>query len=201
MSGGGGAHGALANVRHNVPLLVWLVLVWILLWGTWSWANLISGIAVALAVTLVLPLPSIVGGLRFRPLPALAYLGRFAVDLVVSSAQVAWLAFRPGSPPRAAIVWVQLRTDSDLLLTMTAETLSLIPGSIVLDLDRERRRIALHLLHMRDEEDVREEKARVLATEERIVRAFGGPDDLAALERPVPSAGPAPSGRPARRTP
>ncbi len=187
MSGGEEVHGTAATVRHNAPLLAWLVLVWILLWGTWSWANLISGIAVALAVTLLMPLPPIVGGLRFRPLPLLAYLGRFAVDLVVSSAQVAWLALRPGGAPRAAIVSVQLRSDSDLLLTMTAVTLSLIPGSIVLDLDREQQRIGLHLLHVGDEGRIREEKARVLATEERIVRAFGGPDDLAALDRPVSS--------------
>ncbi len=181
MSGGGEAHGALASVRHNAPLLVWLVLVWILLWGTWSWANLISGIAVALAVTLVLPLPSVVGGLRFRPLPALAYLGRFAVDLVVSSAQVAWLAFRPGGTPRAAIVLVQLRTDSDLLLTMTAETLSLIPGSIVLDLDRERRAITVHLLHVRDRAAVAREKEDVLRTEDRLVRAFASAAAIEAL--------------------
>ena len=39
-------HGGLGHrLRHQFPLLVWLVLVWILLWGTWSWANLICGVA------------------------------------------------------------------------------------------------------------------------------------------------------------
>jgi multicomponent Na+:H+ antiporter subunit E len=174
-------------------MLLWLVLVWNLLWGTWSWANLLSGLAIALAVTLLLPLPPVVGGPRVRPVPALVFFSRFAVDLVLSCAQVVLLAFAPAGP-RGAIIAVQVRTDSDLLLTMLAETLSLIPGSIVLDLDRERRVIALHLLNVRGVEAVQAQKRRVLAQEERIVRAFGGPEDLEHLARPVVEAGPVEAG-------
>ena len=172
---------AASQLRHQLPLLVWLVLVWILLWGSWSWADLISGIVVALVVTVLLPLPPVVGGIRVRPTALLAFLGHFLVDLAVSGAQVAWQALRPGGPRRSAIVRVRLRTDSDLLLTMIAETLSLVPGSIVLDLDREERAIALHLLHVRDLDDVQRKKAGVLATEDRVVRAFGSADEIAAL--------------------
>ncbi len=169
-----------ARLRHGLPLLLWLVLVWNLLWGTWSWANLLSGIVVALLVTLLLPLPPVVGGLHFRPLPALVYVIRFFVDLVASCFQVVWLAFRP-VPPRGAIVAVQVRTDNDLLLTMLAETVCLIPGSIVLELDRERRVLGLHVLNVRDEAAVAAQKERVLAEEARIVRAFGSEEDLARL--------------------
>jgi multicomponent Na+:H+ antiporter subunit E len=171
------------QLRHQLPLLVWLVLVWILLWGTWSWANLLSGLAVALVVTLLLPLPPVTGGSRVRPLPLLRFVGHFLVDLVVSAAQVAWRALGPGGVRQGAIVRVQLRADSDLLLTVVAETISLVPGSLVLDLDREQRLISVHLLHVADLADVERQKAGVLATEERVVRAFGTADDIAALER------------------
>jgi multicomponent Na+:H+ antiporter subunit E len=172
---------AASQLRHQLPLLAWLVLVWILLWGTWSWANLLSGLLVALAVTVLLPLPAVAGGIRVRPLSLLGFLGHFLVDLAISGAQVAWQALRPGSQRRSAIVRVELRTDSDLLLTIIAQTLSLVPGSLVLDLDREERSIALHLLHVRDHEHVEREKAGVLATEDRVVRAFGSPEEIAAL--------------------
>ncbi|MGZ4623927.1 MAG: Na+/H+ antiporter subunit E [Blastococcus sp.] len=173
----------LERLRHQIPLMVWLVLVWILLWGSWSWADLISGVLVALLVTALLPLPAVTGGLRVRPWPLVSFVGHFLLDLVVSGAQVAWQALRPGGHRRSAIVRVQLRVDSDLLLTIVAEVLSLVPGSLVLDLDREERTIALHLLHVRDRYDVDRQKTGVLAMEDRVVRAFGTADDIAALER------------------
>jgi multicomponent Na+:H+ antiporter subunit E len=171
------------RLRHQLPVVVWLVLVWILLWGTWSWANLLSGLAVAVGVMLLLPLPPVVGGIRVRPLPLVRFVGHFLVDLVVSGAQVAWRAIGPDGVRQGAIVRVQLRVDSDLLLTIVAETISLVPGSLVLDLDREQRLISVHLLHADDHDHVARQKADVLATEDRIVRAFGAPEDIAALER------------------
>ena len=176
-----------SRLRHQLPLLVWLVFVWILLWGTWSWANVVSGVTVALVVMLLLPLPPVVGGTRVRPLPLVLFVGHFLVDLVVSAAQVAWRALGPGGAQQGAIVQVQLRADSDLLLTVVAETLSLVPGSLVLDLDRESRLISIHLLHVDDLADVQRQKADVLATEELIVRAFGTAVDIAALEAARPT--------------
>ena len=174
---------AVRRLRSQLPLLVSLVLVWNLLWGTWSWANLISGTVVALAVTWLLPLPSVTGGTRVHPAAVLGYLGHFAVDLATSSAQVAWQAIRPSGLGHGAIISVQLRTDSDLLLTMITESLCLVPGSIVIDLDRERRTVALHLLSVRDLAAVEAQRAEVLATEDRVVRAFGSAADIAALDR------------------
>jgi len=173
---------AATRLRHQVPLIVWLVLVWMLLWGTWSWANLLSGLLVALGVLVLLPLPHVVGGMRVRPLPLLVFLGHFVVDLFSSGAEVAWQALRPGGVGRTAIVQVRLRSDSDLLLTMVAEATSLVPGSLVLDLDREQRVMTLHLLPVRDLTDVERKKANVLVVERRLVRALGSPADVAALD-------------------
>lgn len=170
-----------SRLRHQLPLLVWLVVVWNLLWGTFSWANLLSGAAVALVVTTLLPLPAVEASGRFRPLAALRFVGRFLVDLLISSVEVSWLAFRPGRH-RSAIITVQLRTDSDLLLTMITEALCLVPGSIVIDLDRETRTVAVHLLSVPDLAAVEDQRAEVLATEERVVRAFGSAADIAALD-------------------
>jgi multicomponent Na+:H+ antiporter subunit E len=173
---------AATRLRHQGPLIVWLVLVWILLWGTWSWANLLSGLLVALGVLTLLPLPHVLGGTRVRLVPLLTFAGHFVVDLFTSGAEVAWQALRPGGVRRTAIVQVRLRVDSDLLLTMVAEATSLVPGSLVLDLDREQRVMTLHLLPVRDLADVARKKAHVLVVERRLVRAFGSTADVAALE-------------------
>jgi multicomponent Na+:H+ antiporter subunit E len=173
---------------------VWLVLVWMLLWGTWSWANLISGTLLALAVTVLLPLPPVIGGARLHPAGVLRFLGHFVLDLVVSAAQVAWQTIRPRAVGQSAIIRVQMRTDSDLLLTIVAESLTLVPGSVVIDMDRSERTLSLHILHVRDLADVERRRAAVLAEEERVVRAFGSADEIAALSH-APGEAPAGSGR------
>ena len=189
--------GLAHQLRHQLPLLVWLVLVWNLLWGTWSWANLLGGIVVALLVTVLLPLPPVVGGTRLRPLGFLRFLGYFVVDLVTSGAEVAWQTVRPRGIGRSAIIKVQLRTDSDLLLTILAESLTLVPGSMVVDMDRERRTLAVHVLHVEDEGDVQRQRESVLAQEERVVRAFGSATEIAALSLSPDARAAAPG----RRTP
>jgi multicomponent Na+:H+ antiporter subunit E len=174
------------RLRHQLPLLVWLVLVWNLLWGTWSWANLLSGTLVALVATWLLPLPPVVGRTRFRPVALLAFVGWFLLELVVSGAQVAWQTIRPSGIRRSAILSVQLRTDSDLLLTVVAEATALVPGSLVIDMDRERQRLAVHVLHVTDLDDVERRRASVLRMEERVVRTFGSAEEIAALGPSTP---------------
>jgi multicomponent Na+:H+ antiporter subunit E len=187
-------HGGLRHrLRHQFALLAWLVLVWMLLWGTWSWANLISGTVVALVVTTLLPLPPVVGGTRLHPGALAAYVGYFLADLVVSAAQVAWRTLSPSGVRSSAIIQVEMRTDSDLLLTVIAESLSLVPGSIVIDLDREAQTLALHVLHVEDMAAVERARARVVAMEDRVVRALGSAEEIAGLDR-----APRPGGR---RTP
>ncbi|MCO7221304.1 Na+/H+ antiporter subunit E [Klenkia sp. PcliD-1-E] len=171
------------RLRQQGPLLVWLVLVWNLLWGTFSWANLLGGLAVAVAVTTLLPLPPVALGGRVRPVAAFRFLGTFLADLVVSSVEVSWLAFKPGAY-RSAIITVQLRTDSDVLLTVIAEALSLVPGTLVLDLDRENRLMAVHVMQVRDAAHVERQRAGVLVMEDRVVRAFGSAEDIERLDDP-----------------
>ena len=185
MSGEPTVPGTGYRFRHQVPLLVWLVLVWNLLWGTWSWANLIGGVALALAVTLLLSLPPVVGGTQLHPKAFVVFVGWFVVDLVSSAALVAWQTVRPRGIGRSAIIQVQMRTDSDLLFTILAESLTLVPGSMVIDVDRERRTLSLHILHVEDERDVERQRSSVLAQEERVVRAFGSADEIAGLSVPL----------------
>lgn len=181
------APGTAHQLRHQIPLLVWLVLVWNLLWGTWSWANLLSGLLIALLVTILLPLPPVVGGAHAHPRGLVVFVGQFLFDLVRSAGLVAWQTIRPQGIGHSAIIEVQMRTDSDLLLTIVAEAVTLVPGSLVIDMDREHRTLAIHVLHVKDEAEVERRRQSVLAEEERVVRAFGSPDEVAALFDPQQS--------------
>ncbi|MCD2190880.1 Na+/H+ antiporter subunit E [Actinomycetospora soli] len=149
--------------------LAWLTLVWILLWGTFSWANLIGGIAVALFVVLLFPLPGIASGGRLRPL-GLARVGlRIAGELVVSSLQVAWQSIRPGPPIRSSVVEVTFEERSELLMAALVEALSLVPGSVVVDADAERGVLWVHVLGADSDAEVEEFRAQVRSLEKSLL--------------------------------
>lgn len=157
---------------RTVLALVWLTFVWVLLWGTLSWANVLGGLAVALLVRFLLPLPVVVpeGGVRLLPaLHLLAYLVR---DLVASSLQVSWLAVRPGPNPATAVVAVQLHTDSDVLLVLVVNALNLMPGSMVLEIDQVRRVVYSHAIDVATDEQVEAYRESVHRLEELMLRAF-----------------------------
>ena len=151
----------------------WLVLVWILLWGTFSWANLISGTLVALLVIGLFPLPRVEGPGRLRPLAALGLLVHLNLDLVRSSIQVAWQSIRPGPPVRSAVVAVRLESSSEFVLAMVVETLSLVPGSVVIDVEPRERTLYAHVLGADDDAAVEAFTEQVRRVEADITAAFG----------------------------
>ena len=89
-------------------VLCWLILVWMLLWGTASPANVISGLAIALLITVLLPLPAVPIEGRLHPVSLLVLIVVVAYELVKSSLHVVWLAIRPGPPPRSAVLRAHL---------------------------------------------------------------------------------------------
>ncbi|MEZ0493376.1 Na+/H+ antiporter subunit E [Kineococcus sp. TBRC 1896] len=175
--------------RVSLPVLVWLVVLWLLLWGDLSWANVLSGTLVGLLVTVVLPLPPVPSRLRVRPVRVLLLLGRFLVDLFAASAQVAWLAVRPGPQPRSSVVRIPLHSGSDLVVTMTAELVSLVPGSVVVEIGAPsalggQGSIYIHALGVDSAQGRERTRRTVLLTERRIMRTVAAPQDYAEyLER------------------
>jgi glutamate-5-semialdehyde dehydrogenase len=91
---------------------------------------------------------------RVNPLGLVVFLGHFLFDLVRASFQVAWLAIDPRRVPTSSIVAVQLSTKSDLSLTLTALAVSLVPGSLVVEADRQDDILYLHVLGTETAADV-----------------------------------------------
>lgn len=162
-------------------IVVGLALLWVLLWGTPSWGNLLNGLLLGVVVTTVFPLPDARVGGRVHVGALVLFLGRFALDLVLASAQVAWLAIRPGPPPVSSVVAVDVRSSSELILTVLTEALSLVPGSLVIDADTRTSTIVAHVLDAGDDEAVDAFRRRVRDVEAQVIRALGTPDDLALL--------------------
>lgn len=165
------------------PIAGWLTLVWVLMWGDFSVANVLSGMAVAIVVVAAFPLPPIIFGGRIRILPLARLMCWWVADLIAASLQVVRQALRPGEQPRNAVIEVDLRSQSDLYLTLTAELISLIPGSVVIEARRSTRTLFLHVLGVRDNADIERARASALREEQRVVEALASSDELAAYRR------------------
>ncbi len=157
-----------------------VAVAWLFLWDRISWGNVVNGLIIGLVVTLAFPLPPIEFAGRLRPVRFAYLVFRFFTDLVVASIQVTRLAFSRAQP-RNAVIEVPLRTQSDLYLTITAELNALVPGSVVLDADRSTSTLYLHLLDVGRPGAIEAGRADVYRVEERVVRALGSDEEIAAL--------------------
>ncbi|NSC21126.1 Na+/H+ antiporter subunit E [Streptomyces albus subsp. chlorinus] len=162
------------------PMVLGLTLLWMLLWGTPTPANIVTGVLVALFVVLVFPLPPIEKQARAHPLGILRFATRFALDLVVSSWRINRYILAPG-PPRCAVLGVRMRCPGDLMMTATAIAVTAVPGSTVLEVDRRSGTLYLHVLGGEREEERERARRDALRLETRVVLAFGTPADIDAL--------------------
>ena len=161
------------SVWRQLPLLVALVFLWVFLWDQVTVLTVVTGILLAIGVTRVLYLPPVLLSGRFNPWRGLLLGLRMMFDVTVASLQVAVLAIDPRWKPMNSIIAVQLLTRSDLVTTLTAEAISVVPGTVVVDIDRERGLLYLHALGTRTPADIDRVRSAVLGTEERIVLAIG----------------------------
>lgn len=161
--------------------IILLAVVWVLLLGELSVANLLFGAILGLVVTTVFPLPPISFHGRLRPLGVLHLGLRLVTDLVVSSIRVVAVVFQFGRKLENAVIRVPLRSHSDLYLTVTAELTCLVPGSVVLEARRSSDTLYIHVMDVKGPEDLEDARNHTLAAERRVLRAFGSKEEVECL--------------------
>lgn len=172
---------------RSLVAIAWATLVWSALWGSFSVANLLAGALIGVMTVAIVP---VAGDRRrdddapgVRPWAAMAFLGYFVHALVVASAIVAWEVVTPRNRIHQGIVRLPLRTRSPGVATVIANAISLTPGTVTLEVAEDPLTLYVHVLHLREVEDVRKDLREL---ELRALRAF----DPAAAELPAPE-GPA----------
>lgn len=153
--------------------------LWLLLWGSPSVANLLSGVLVVGTVLVLIPVSGHgVSWPTVRPVWALRFVGRVLWSLLRANVMVAQEAVTAGSSLRTGIVAVPMDHCSDGLLTLVANVLGMAPGTMPVEVTRTPPVIYVHLLHLDDVERVRGEITQLT---ELGVRAFGSDEAVAAL--------------------
>ncbi len=173
------------SLRQELPLLVWLVIVWGALWQDFSAGNLLFGALIAVLVARLFYLPPVELGGRFNVLRAVSFAVIFLGKVVAASFQVLYLAVARGPRVISAVVAVPLRSHSDLLVTATGHVISLIPGSVVVEVDRSTSTLYIHGINVRDAGGADRLRKEVRDTEAGLIRIMGTAAELSALKGEV----------------
>jgi multicomponent Na+:H+ antiporter subunit E len=158
-------------VRLAVGLAVVLVTIWVLAWGSLTWANLLSGIAVSAALLVAVPdvrrathLPIV------RPGPALRLGVRMLRDVAASNLLLIREVLTPHPRTNTGVVRVPLAGCSDEVVTIIASLVALTPGTMPVEIERDPTVMYVHVLHLGDPDEVRR---AIWSLRDQVLAAFG----------------------------
>lgn len=159
-----------------------LTLIWVLLWGAASPANIVSGLAVGVLLVLVLPsrLARPVNAGRVRPGTVARLAGYMAVNVVKSNLVVIRDILSRQPRLHTGIVAVDLPECSDEVVTLITNLLAVTPGTMPLEISEQPRALFVHVLHLEDPAAARRGILHLVAL---CVRSFGSDDDVASLKQ------------------
>ncbi len=156
----------------NLLLNFVLALIWTLVTGAFTLGNFVAGFVIGYAVLrLAEPL---IGPAAYdnRLWHQVTLLGFFMWELFISSVRVAWEVLTPGFAMKAGVIAIPLDVKTDLEITLLANLISLTPGTLSIDVSKDRTKLFVHNMYLGEnvEESILEIKEEL---EKRIMRATG----------------------------
>jgi multicomponent Na+:H+ antiporter subunit E len=127
-----------ARFSHGLFLYIMIFLLWMMLSGGLDPAEMVTGLVVATVVTLASrPHLWLFSGLRLSPsaiLPFITYLGIFFAALIRANLDMARRVLSPSLPLRPGVVEVKTALKSSLGRLILANSITLTPGTLTVDL-------------------------------------------------------------------
>ncbi len=137
-----------------------LTAAWCALWGSPSWANVLSGLVVAAIAMLFGSAASFGGGVRIVPLMHLIWL--VVVDMIGSTVTVVREVLTPTDYTDEAIIALELPPGGEGHLLLLFVAITVTPGTAVIAAESDSSVLYLHVLHA-DRRDAVEAHVRQLA--------------------------------------
>lgn len=162
------------QLQHVTFTFVFAFVFWLLLVGTLSQQELIAGLLVAAAVAAMnADRAPILAGLRVAPLAPLAfarYLATLLLALLRANLDLARRVLTPSLPIRPAMVRVSTSLRSDLGRLVLANSITLTPGTLSVDVDDDV--VTVHWIDCPPGTDLESATAAIAADFERHLRGF-----------------------------
>lgn len=136
----------------------------LMLFGVWLLLNnSISPGHLVLALFFAITIPLLIASMHenhpriAKPWLAIRYVFMVIKDIITANFEVAMLILGPVSKLRPGFVAVPINLHSDLGITVLASTVSLTPGTVSVEVSKDKAFLYIHTLHLSDEAGLIEE--------------------------------------------
>ncbi len=140
------------ETKSRIVVFILSVLVWILITMVFSISSLVAGIIVALITAIFAGEMLIVTERKFhlkRVWYTLEYLVKFTWELIKANFHVAYIVIHPLLPIKPGIVKVRTKLKRDSALTMLANSITLTPGTLTVDVDVDNQVLYVHWIDVK----------------------------------------------------
>lgn len=151
---------------------VMLTFFWTLIVGSVSIESLIQGFVLGMPISYVFRdlFPGEFNVSSFKKTPyLLAYIGVFLRALVVSNLQVAYRILRPSKSVNPQIIEYSTKLDNPTGVAVLADSITLTPGTLVLDYNKNEGKLTVHCLTC---ESAEENRGDIKSWENILLKVF-----------------------------
>ena len=138
--------------KSRIVVFFLSLLVWILITMVFSIPSLVAGVVVALITATFAGEMLIVTNRKFhlkRVWYTIEYLIKFIWELIKANFHVAYIVIHPLLPIKPGIVKVRTKLKRDSALTMLANSITLTPGTLTVDVDVENQILYVHWIDVK----------------------------------------------------
>jgi len=144
-------------MKNQFLLNILLAIAWMLLTGELTAENFIEGLIISYIILWVSK--AALGGTKyFKKIPkAIGFFFYFVKELIVANLKVAYDIITPKDYMKPGIVAVPLDAETDMEITLLANLITLTPGTLSLDVSKDKKVLYIHTLYLDGIEKFRSE--------------------------------------------
>jgi len=140
------------ETKSRIVVFFLSLLIWILITTVFSIPSLIVGIIVALITSIFAGEMLIITERKFRLKRiwyTIEYIVKFTWELIKANFHVAYIVIHPLLPIKPGIVKVRTKLKRDSALTMLANSITLTPGTLTVDIDVDKQILYVHWIDVK----------------------------------------------------
>lgn len=143
------------ETKSRLVVFILSCIVWILITMKFTLSSLLAGLILSFVTTLVAGEILIVTRRKFnfnRIIYAIGYIFKLFWEMLKANFHVAYIVIHPKLPVKPGIVKIKTKLKKDSGLTMLANSITLTPGTLTVDIDKENQILYIHWIDVLNED-------------------------------------------------